>query len=139
MAKSARSANDLYIEFDGLAIDTDFREFDAGIDEILVDSTAGADEVESQHYIRDTVAPTGTFLIEDSAAGVLIQAKLEQGNTGNLIWGPEGNSTGDPKWGIEARVKKANIAFSHDAEQMLDVEFVNTGREWLYDGRTDTF
>jgi|SaaInl7_200m_RNA_FD_contig_21_1776474_length_1028_multi_20_in_0_out_0_3 hypothetical protein len=139
MAKSARSANVLYLEFDGLAIDTDFREFDPGIDEILVDSTAGADEVENQHRIRDTVAPTASILVEDSAAGLLIAAKLEHGTTGNLIWGPRGNTAGYPKWGIEARVKKANTAFSHEAEQVFDVEFVNVGREWLFDGRSDTF
>lgn len=139
MAKSTRSANVLYIEFDGLAIDTDFREFDPGIDGVYVDSTAGADDLESMHPIRMTANPTGSFLIDDSAAGLAILVKLKEGATGNLIWGPRGNTAGYPKWGIEAEVKKAQATFSHDAEQVLEVEFVNKGRTWLYDGRSSTF
>lgn len=137
MAKSARSGHVVYIEFGGVAIDTDFRSFDPGIDSVETDATAGADALESSHQIRETVAPTGQFLIETTETALL--AKLEQGVTGNLIWGPEGNTTGMPKWGIEARIKKSNIAFSHDGEQVIDVEWVNTGRDWLFDGRTDTF
>ena len=137
MAKSARSGHVVYIEFDGVVIDTDFRSFDPGIDSVETSSTAGLDGLESSHLIRETVAPTGQFLIETTETAIL--EALEQGNTGNLIWGPEGNAAGKPRWGIEARIKKSNIAFAHDGEQVIDVEWVNTGRTWLYDGRSSTF
>lgn len=135
----ARSGHVSYIEFDGLEISIGSRDFDPGTDGIYVDSTAGSDELETQHKIRMTSNPTLKLLLDDSAEGLAIQAKLEEGNTGNLIWGRRGNTAGYAKWGISAEVKKASVVMAHGAEQVLDVEFVNKGREWLFDGRTDTF
>lgn len=138
-AKSSVAGKELYLEFNSVDISLDVREFDPGLDGVYVDSTAGADEVESQFHIRDTLAPTASFLVQDDATGLATKAALEMGVQANLIWGPRGNSGGLEKWGITAEVKMANIAFAFDAEQVLDVEWVNVGRGWLYDGRTDTF
>lgn len=139
MAKSTVDGTLLYLEFNSVVIDTDYREFDPAIDEVQVDSTAGADPLESMHHIRDTVGPTGSFLVQNDTAGKAIVAALKMGATGNLIWGLLGNTAGLAKWGIEARVKTSNVAASYDSELILDVEWVNTGRDWLYDGRTATF
>jgi hypothetical protein len=138
MAKQTLDGTIAYVEFDGVEISVDFREFDPGLDEVSVDSTAGDDGLESSHKIRETVEPTMTVLIQDDATGQAIKAKLKHGQTGNLIWGPEGNSTGKEKWGIEARVV-VNRALAHDAEQILDITFKNIGRDWLFDGRTEAF
>lgn len=135
----ARSGLDYYVEFNGLALSIGVREFDPGIDTVTVDSTAGADGLETTHPIRMTSAPTLTLLIDKSAEGIAIKAALKAGTKGNLIWGEEGNATGKPKWGIYAEVKKANVPMSHDAEQVLDVEFINHSRNWLFDGRVATF
>lgn len=137
--KQAQKANDLYLEFDGLVIDTDFREFDPGYGSVNTDSTAGADGLQSSLRIRDTVNPTLTILLTDDASGQAIKAKLIQGAKGQFIWGHEGNDTGKPKWGIDAQIDIAGRPHSHDAEQTLDIEFINLGRDWLFDGRTDTF
>lgn len=138
MAKNTLDGTIAYVEFDGLEISVDYREFDPGLDEVSVDATAGADELESSHKIRETVEPSMTVLIQDDATGQAIKAKLKHGNTGNLIWGSEGNGTGKEKWGIEARVV-VNRVLAHDAEQVLDITFKNIGRDWLFDGRTATF
>lgn len=138
MAKNTLSGHKLYLEFDGLQIDGDFREFDPGIDEVSVDSTAGDDELESTHKIRENVEATLMILIQDDAGGQAIVAKLKHGATGNLIWGDNTNTAGKPKWGYEARCV-VNRSFAHDSEQVLDITFKNIGREWLFDGRTDTF
>lgn len=139
MAKQSRKGNALYLEFDGVEIGVDFRSFDAGFDAQTVDNTAGDDALVSEFVIREMIKPTAQILVQDDATGQTIAAKLKQGVTGNLVWGPEGNASGKPKWGIEAEVKKSNIPFAHDGEQVFDVEWINTGRVLLFDGRTDTF
>ena len=138
MAKSTLDGTIAYVEFGGLEISVDFRSFNPNIDEVAVDATAGDDALESSHKIREVIEPTMTILIQDDATGQAIKAALKHGNTGNLVWGPEGNTTGKEKWGIEARVV-VNREVAHDAEQILDITFKNTGRDWLYDGRTATF
>ena len=138
MAKNTLDGKSLYLEFDGLVIDTDYRDFDPGLSEVNTDSTAGADDLTSTHKIRDTCVPTLSVLLQGDAAGLAIRAKLAHGAEGNLIWGPRGNTAGLPKWGIEARVA-SNLPLSHGAEQVLDITFENTGRGWLFDGESDTF
>ena len=138
MAKATKDGKSLYLEFAGVVIDTDFRDFDPGISEQETDSTAGADGLVSSHKIRDMVDPTLSILLQDDASGDAIRAALEHGNTGNLIWGPDGNGTGERRWGIEARVV-ANLPLGHASEQVLDVTFKNIGRDWLYDGNSSTF
>lgn len=138
-AKQARSSHVLYLEFDGQSLVTAFRKFDPGVSEDVVDATSGADGLSSEHTIRATVAPTGEFLVLDDATGQAIRAKLKVGTTGNLIWGEEGNASGKPRGGITARVKKANIAFSFDGEQVIQVEWSNTSADWLYDPNSSTF
>ena len=139
MAKATFSGHLLYLEFGGLQIDTDFLEFDPGTAAVTIDSTAGNDGLQSEHTIREAVAPKLKVLLQSDAGGLAIKAALELGVTGNLIWGEEGNAAGKPKWGIEAKVKMSNIALAHESEQILDVEFMNVGRDWLFDGRTATF
>jgi len=138
MAKTAKDGTSLYLEFGGVVIDTDFRDFDPAITEVSVDSTAGADALTSTHKIRETCVPTLTLLVTGDATGEAIVEALEHGKTGNLIWGPDGNGTGERKYGIEARVV-ANLPLSHGAEQVLSVTFQNIARDWLFDGRSDTF
>jgi len=138
MADNAKDGKSLYLEFAGVVIDTDYREFDPGLTEVNTDKTAGADALTSTHKLRDTVIPTLSILLKDSVASEAIATALAHGATGNLIWGPDGNTAGEPKWGIEARVV-SNVAQSFNAETMMDVTFENNGTDWLFDGRTDTF
>ena len=139
MAKTPRRGNVLFLELNSVDASCAVRSFEDGKSEITTDATSGNDPLESQFFIRDTVAPTGTFLVLDDALGILIRAELEQGREYNLIWGPEGNAAGKPKWGIEARVNTDGPTYEHDTEQVLNVEWTNRGADWLFDGRSDTF
>lgn len=128
-----------YVEFDGVAISSDQLDFDPGMEGVLEDNTAIQDTLVNYISIRERVRPTLRILIHDDAQGRAIQAVLQQGHTGELIWGFFGNASGDPKWGITAEVVRANVAMKHDDLQVLDVDFANTANVWLYDGRTETF
>ncbi len=137
--KQLRSAKVLYLEFDSQTFQVAWRSFDPNITEVTVDGTSGTDALTSEHFIRTTCAPTASILVLDDAVGVLIRAKLLVGTTGNLIWGEEGNTGGQPKGGITARVKKANITFEHEGEQIIEVEWVNTSADWIFDPASSTF
>lgn len=138
MAKATRTGKELYLEFAGTPIDLDFRDFDPGVTEVSADSTAGADALTTTVKIRETVAPSFSILVQSDATGLAVYALLEHGAIGNLIWGSNGNGVGEPKWGIEARLM-VNEVSNHGGERLLDVAVENTGRDWLFDGRTDTF
>lgn len=134
-----RKGEEYYVEFDGQAITVGLRAFDPGLGEVSADTTAAGDALETQGLIRETIAPTMTVLVDKSATGILIEAVMAMGNTGNLIWGPRGNTSGYPKWGISARVAKSLPVLDHGDEQILEVEFANVGRAWVYNGRSATF
>lgn len=134
-----RLGEEYYIEFDSQAMSLGVTAFDPGIGEVTADSTAAGDGVETQAYIRLTAAPTLTVNVDKSAAGILIEAALAMGNTGNLIWGEQGNTSGKPKWGLSCRVAKVLPVMDYNGIQMLEVEFAVIGRDLVYDGRTATF
>lgn len=137
--RQARSGHKYYVEFDGVDLSAFVRDFDPGTGGVYVDSTAGNQALETTHRIRGSVNPTATILVDDSASGLAVRAVLEESNTGNLIWGENGNTSGQRKGGISAICTKSNIVGSHEAEQVIDVEWGNVGLDWLYDPNSATF
>jgi len=138
MADNTKDGKPLYLEFAGVQINGKFREFDPGLTEVNTDATGGDDALTSTHKLRDTVNPTLRILVQNTTEGNATVAALLHGASGNLIWGPDGNSAGNPKWGIVARVN-ANTPFKMDQERILEVTFQNEGDDWLFNGNTDTF
>jgi len=128
-----------YVEYDGVAIIGDSRNFDPGFEIETVEGSAGGDAV--RNYVPTLIKcePSGTFIVDNNAAGIAIRAVLKEGNDGNLIWGPEGNATGKPKWGVAANISKAQVAMTYDAEQEMEVTWYVTSGALLYDGRSATF
>ncbi len=138
-AKQARPGLDYYIEVGGTDYTEFFISFDPGLSKKFVDATAGDDAVQSKVGIRMVCEPSGDILIEDGAAGLALQALLEEGNVTTLHWGARGNTTGYPKWGIDVEIEKGNIPMKHDDKQVISVVFANVGKAFLFDGRTDTW
>lgn len=136
-AKASRKGNALYLSWDGVDITEQFLTFDPAMEEVTVDSTAGNDALESQFVIRDKTAPTAQ--IEVDTADTTMMAAMVVGNTGSLIWGFAGSGTGNAKWGITAELVKCNIVANHGDRQIFDCMWINTARDWDFDGRTDTF
>lgn len=137
---AAFTGRDYFLSLDGQQVDTDYRMFDPGFEAVTVDGTASGDSLEREKFLRERVAPKGRFIVDGDATGVLIRAKLKVAQTYELIFGPEGNGTGKPKWGMNVIVKKgAPPAGDHTKEQEIEVEWANTDGAFTYDGRTQTF
>ncbi len=130
---------DFYAEFDGVALKSDYRTFEDGIELETVDGSSGGSTVRKEVATLFKVAPKLKIVVDNDATGLAIQAVLVEGHSGTLVWGRKGNTAGLPKWGISATVKKSTISNTYDKEKELEVEFYNTADDFVYDGRTATF
>lgn len=128
-----------YLEFAGVPVLGDYRKFDSGLELETVDGSAGGDSVRVEVATLFKVRPKLTMIIDNDAYGLAIRAVMKEGQAGNLIWGPYGNTAGLPKWGITCAVAKATPMPTYDKEQEMEIEFYNTLGTFLYDGRTITF
>lgn len=139
MAVLTGGSDSFYLEFNSVALTSDYREFDDGMEEDTVDGSAGGDDVRVMVQTLIKVDPSLTIIVDDNAEGQAIRAVLKIGQTGNLIWGPEGNAPGKPKWGISARCTAAPTKRTYDKEAEIEVKFANLQGTFVFDGRTATF
>jgi hypothetical protein len=129
-----------YVEYDGVSIWSDSRNFKPNLEYETVEGSAGGDTL--RNYVPTLLKcdPELTLIVDDNAAGQAIRAVLKEGNDGNLIWGFEGNVVGKPKWGITANISKAQVDdVTYDGELEIKVKFYSTAGTLLFDGRTATF
>lgn len=123
-----------------LQIHTMYKTFDPGFDASYENNTAGANKLETQQKIREVIAPKLKMAYRISADGQAVRAKMHQGARGELIWGPEGNAAGKPKWGWLLEVKKLNSPQDSGKLVEIEVEFVNVGVDYLFNATLgDTF
>jgi hypothetical protein len=129
----------IYLEYQGVSLVGDERKFDPGLQWDTTEASAGGDAVRVYTKTLLKVEPKLTLIVDTNASGIAQRAVLKLGATGNLIWGPEGNAAGKPKWGVVADIKKSTPSFQYDKEQELEVEFFVSSGALLYDGTTITF
>lgn len=111
--------------------------FDPGEDADYKDNTAGGHELESQQFIRARVAPKATIGYYEASSGeTVVTESLQQGTSGILIWGPEGDADGKPRKGIQAEIKRCNVTAGKSDLLNAEVEWVNIADDWEYN---DTF
>lgn len=139
MARLTGLGDNFYLSFDGVVIDQLYRSFDPGSEEENVDVSAGGDTMRVYAPTLRKLAPTASFIYDTAEIGTaatkIFQA-LTEGNEGTLLWGPAGTATGMPKWGINARVSKSNAPQQYDGETEVEVEWINIGSAFYFDGRT---
>lgn len=133
------TGDNFYLEFDGVAIFSDYREFDPGMDYDTAEGTSGGSRLRKHVTTKLKVEPKLKAIFDDDATGDSIAAVLEVGHVGNLVWGDYGNTAGMPRAGIRAMVKKANRPSTYDKEREYDVEFINLDDDWVYDPANSTF
>lgn len=124
----------------GLALATFVAKFDPGFDTNTEGNTAAGFKLVTEQAIREMIKPKMTLAYRDSVPGAAVRAALAQLTKGILIWGPEGNGAGKPRWGAMLQVKKANPSSEVGKIIKLEVEFLNIGSELVHDPRLgDTF
>lgn len=130
------TGQEFYLEFDGVEIKSLYREFEDGMEQESAEATAGNDAVRNYVPTIMKIEPKGKFVLNEGSAAL---AKLKLGTSGTLIWGPQGNSAGEPKWGVACRIKSVPVKRKYDGEVELDVSWEPTSGTLAFDGRTATF
>ena len=119
-----------YIEFAGIELNTDYRNFDGDRSIDKSETTAGADTDKSYlPTIRDGTFSM-TFVQDNSASGTAVVGVLYEGSEGTLIWGPEGTATGKPKYSCVAFVESLSTPLKYNEATMRDATFQKNG-SWL--------
>lgn len=96
----------------------------------LIETTAGSAESESyikginsrtfswEGYYTGASAPMGSAVVESTKQGVL----------GTLEWGPEGNATGKPKFGVKAFIESQEVSYPYgEGAVTVSLSFTGTG------------
>lgn len=133
------TGDNFYLEFDGVGLFSDYREFDPGIEYDTAEGTSGGSTLRRHVVTKLKVEPTLTMVLDDDATGDSIAAVLQVGHIGNLVWGDYGNAPGMPRAGIRAQVVKANRPSTYDEEREIEVTFINLDDDWVYDPAVSVF
>lgn len=128
---------DYYLEFNGVVITGPNRSFTPGESDETAEGSASRSTLRNYVVTLTKVEPKGKFIV--NSADTTILAALKKGQSGTLIWGPDGNAAGKTKYGIEARITKSERTKEYDKEQELEVEWVNTADGWTFDPASATF
>jgi len=108
------------ISFGGTTINTYYRKAKSDESISLVDKSAGAD-THTSHLaaLRET-----TFMVDFLMDGVTVWDALTPGaSSAALIWGPEGSTSGKPKYTATAIVKKRTKDQAYNDLALATVEF----------------
>jgi hypothetical protein len=138
MATANRAiGKDGYISFQGTAIHADYRNFDVEITIDTVEKSAGSDG--SKSYIATLKDGTAKLTYAyTGSAGFSYSNLFKVGQSGQLLWGPEGNGAGKPKGGVNAIVIAHSKPMAYNELITRTVTFQFTG-DLLFDDEEDTW
>lgn len=90
------------------------------------DVSAGADTHKS--YIQTLEDTTISLtMLDDGTAAATIRAAIAPGNWGTLEFGPEGTTTGKPKYTLPVHVTSFSTEYPYDGEVEYDISFQGDG------------
>ena len=133
------TGKNLYVEFDGTALNTDYRTLDVSYGQDTAQTTAGADEFRNYANTVKTIEATFEAVVDEfSGRGSAFKALLIPGSEGTLIWGEEGTAAGKPKDGYLARITTADKSYGYESEITYSVTFQMAGTELAFDSSKTT-
>jgi hypothetical protein len=125
----------LYVEFKGTAISSDFREWKDSGEMGLVDASSGADAAKTfLKTLLDGSATLHALYQTDGTAATYVYNLCAEGAEGSLIIGPEGNTAGKPRKTVNAIVKKRDrsIPYKDVVELTIDFQFSGAATDGVF-------
>ena len=123
------TGKDLYIEFAGVAFNTDYRSLNVDRQIDTVEVSAGADTDKSYlTTLRD--ATFSVTYVDENGSGTAINGALYEGAYGTLTWGPEGTASGKPKFSCPAWVTSVSAGLEYATEVTRDISLQKDG-DWI--------
>lgn len=133
------TGKNVYVELGAFDISPWYRSLDFKHSQNSVEVTAGADEYDN--FAATTKMASATLeVIVDNTWTPTQKAILYPGFEGDFNFGEEGNGTGKPKTGFNARVKDASRKAGYKDAFLMTLELeIADENGLLYDGITDTY
>jgi hypothetical protein len=114
-----------------VVLTADGRAFEFTHEMNTADGTAGADEYEVSLPTIKRAEATMEMLMNSTAAW---EAELKVGDTGALMWYPEGKVVGKPEWGMDALVTNKSPSLPYNDVSKYSLAFKNYGSTLLAEG-----
>jgi hypothetical protein len=104
----------------------DFTSFSHEWEQETADMTASADG--TRYFaatVKNSTASLETMYL--GSAGTANYGRVEPGDSGTLVWGPEGSAAGKPKWTMPVLVTKVSLEQPFDEAVKYTIEFQSQG------------
>lgn len=119
---------EFFLSFKGTQINCNSRNFTSNIEIGLADATTACDTARVYEQTMEDGSADATFLMQSAATGsTTVPILCNPGEEGSLIWGPDGNATGEPRRTVNAIVKSYSESFPYDDVQEISVSWQFSG------------
>ncbi len=115
----------LYVTFGGTVLSADFRTMEVEETADLIECSAGADG--GKTFIKGYDDGTASIELVDQSGTQSWWSAMKAGNSGTLIWGPEGTASGKNKQTVFAWVKNRNRSMPYNDLVVVNAEFQFSG------------
>jgi len=119
------TGKDLYLDFGGVVLDTDYRSFSESEEIGLVDQSAGSDTART--YLTTLEDGTASATIVIQAGNTATWVAVDIGTDGTLTWAPEGTTAGKPKHTVWAIVQSREKSMEYADLVVADIAWQFSG------------
>jgi len=127
---------DGYISFQGVEVSADYQNFDVEMTVDTIEISAGSET--SKSYLPTLRDGTAKLTYAYTGTAGTYASNLRVGQQGELLWGAEGNTVGNPKGGVNAIVISHSHPMTYNDLITRTVTFQFTG-DMLFDDAVDTW
>lgn len=117
------SGANLSVVFNSVTLDGDQKVLRVNESIDTIDVSAGADTAHTYITSLTDGTATITLLRDDTSATRLVDI----GDEGDLVWGPEGNTTGDPRYTVNAILTSYEESYPFDGEVEVTIGLQYSG------------
>lgn len=121
------AGRDLWVEFDGTVLSTDFRSFEQNQTTDTIEVTAGADAQKTYLFTVDDGTASLTMLYLAGSSGSAIYDAVENGTEGTLVWAPDGSSGNNAYYSVNAGVTERGVSHPYADVVELNVSWQFSG------------
>lgn len=111
----------LYVKFGSTVLSSRFKSWEETQEAGLANASAGADTMNT--YLSTLDDGSASLELLEAAVGTALFNAVAPRTSGTLEWGPEGTTSGKPKYTVVAIVKSRKRSVVHDDVTKLSIEF----------------
>ncbi len=119
MAEYTGSA--MYVKFGSTVLSSRYKSWEETQEAGLAEASAGSDTLRT--YLSTLDDGSATLELLEASVGTALFNAVAPRTSGTLEWGPEGTTTGKPKYTVVALVKSRKRTVVHDDVTKLSLEF----------------